>query len=119
MKVTVERTFRGVTSPKPVVIFSSSYKPDFRLIPKDEEAEYCKVLNNRKETILAPEIDLPPLLREFVSDETKEANPRMKLHFKTNVNKLSRVAKEGEKPTIEIPIGLGTPLSPKLYENCL
>ncbi|KAL5292015.1 MRPS34 family protein [Megaselia abdita] len=119
VKVTVEKTFRGVTSQKPVVIFSSSYKADFKLIPKDEEAEYCKVSNTKKQVILSPEMDLPPLLREFVIDETKQTNPRMKVHFKENLNKLSRLAKEGEKPNLEVPIGLGTPVSPKLYENCL
>lgn len=117
--MTVEKTFRGVTAPKPVVIFSSSYKADFQLIPKDEEAEYCKASQAIKEVIIAPEMDLPPLLKEFVSEETKNDSPKMKVHFKQNMNKLSRLAKEGEKPNLEVPIGLGTPVSPKLYENCL
>lgn len=119
VKVTVEKTFRGVTAAKPVIIFSSSYKADFKLIPISIEATYCKVSQDKKEVIISQEMDLPPLLREFISDETKQANPKMKTHFKENVNKISRLAKDGEKPTLEIPIGLGVPVSPKLYENCL
>lgn len=117
--MTVEKTFRGVTGLKPVEIFSSSYKADFKLIPKDEEAEYCKSVQTKKELLISSEMEMPPLLREFISDETKQINPKMKVHFKENINKFSRLAKKGEKPNIEIPIGLGTPVSPKLYENCL
>ncbi|XP_055913331.1 uncharacterized protein LOC129946970 [Eupeodes corollae] len=119
VRVTIERTFRGVTQPKPVVIYSTTYKADYRLIPKDEEAEYCKSAVQQKEMILPNEIEFPPLLREFVREETGNENPMMKVHFKKNINKLARLAEPGEKPNIEISMGLGKPVSPKLYENCL
>ncbi|KRT80812.1 hypothetical protein AMK59_4993, partial [Oryctes borbonicus] len=34
VRVLVERTFRGVTNPKPLYLESASYKTDYRLIPK-------------------------------------------------------------------------------------
>ncbi|XP_055843922.1 uncharacterized protein LOC129910529 [Episyrphus balteatus] len=118
-RVTIERTFRGVTQPKPVVLYSSTYKADYRLIPKDEEADYCKCNVTKEQLIVPREINFPPLLREFVSEETGNQNPMMKVHFKNNMNKMARLAKPEEKPTLDISMGLGKPASPKLYENCL
>lgn len=69
--------------------------------------------------ILANAIDFPPLLREFIRQETGTEEPKMKVHHKLNHNKLARLAKEDEKPTIECTMGLGTPASPKLYEGVL
>uniref|UniRef100_A0A0K8TRT1 Putative mitochondrial ribosomal protein s34 n=1 Tax=Tabanus bromius TaxID=304241 RepID=A0A0K8TRT1_TABBR len=117
VKVVVEKTFRGRTLPKPVVICSTSYKADYRLLPKNEETEYCKGASKVAEKILPRTIDLPPLLKEFISEETGNPNPTMKFHFKSGREKLSRLARDGEKPNVEVTMGLGTPLSKKLYEN--
>jgi len=71
--------------------------------------------------VLPTKIDLPPLLRELVSEETGNPNPQMKVHYKLTHNKLARLAKDGEKPTINFELGLGQPkpVSAKLYEGIL
>ncbi|XP_049318191.1 uncharacterized protein LOC105234007 [Bactrocera dorsalis] len=117
--VTVEKTWRGVINPKPVTIYRTSYKPDYELIPKEEESKYTNNTKKVSEQILANSIEFPPLLREFIRQETGVKEPLMKVHHKVNHNKLTRLAKEGEKPTIECTMGLGTPASPKLYEGVL
>lgn len=64
-------------------------------------------------------MDLPPLLRELVSKETKEENPMMKVKLNESLFSNSRLAKEGEVPDIKIKIGLGTPHpnAKSLYEG--
>ncbi|XP_037933517.1 uncharacterized protein LOC119668162 [Teleopsis dalmanni] len=116
--VTVEKTWRGVTSPKPVTIFSTSYKCDYELVPKEEEGKYLSNSKKIEEKILPNKIDMPPLLREFVTQETGEKNPMLKLHFKKTHNKFVRVAEEGEKPNVQISMGIGKPKS-SLYEGVL
>ncbi|XP_058462638.1 small ribosomal subunit protein mS34 [Malaya genurostris] len=117
VRVTVEKTFRGRTYPKLVVIESVSYKADYRLLPKHEEESYCRTVE-RQEGIVSREIELPPLLREFVHKETGKINPKIPVKIKPGHNNIYRLAKEGETPTIEIPMGLGKPASPNLYVNC-
>ncbi|XP_016977506.1 uncharacterized protein LOC108043347 [Drosophila rhopaloa] len=121
VRVTVEKTWRGVTQPKPVEIYSTSYKADYELVPQGEEGKY---LNNNKKlepVVLPTKLDLPPLLRELVSEETGNPNPQMKVHHKVTHNKLSRLAKDGEKPSINFELGVGQPkpVSAKLYEGLL
>jgi hypothetical protein len=101
-----------------VWIESSSYKPDFRLIAKNEEADYCKILGeeDEKRKLIAPKMDLPPTLRELIMRETGEQNPQMNVVIKPSHNKKHRLANEGEKPDIIIPIDIGTPTNPKLYQ---
>lgn len=114
----MEKVFRGKKYENPVSIEMSSHKPDFKLLSKKEEAEYCK-LCDREERIIAPYMDLPPLLREFVEKETGRKDIKMKVHHKESMFNNSRLAKEGEKPNVEISIGLGKP-HPKgvwLYEG--
>lgn len=101
------------------MISSTSYKADYRLIPKSEEVEYCKTDKRTEEKILPQKVEFPPLLREFIKEETGDLNPMMKLRLKTNIDKLCRIAKDGEKPNVEINMGLGKPVSPNLYEGCL
>lgn len=59
-----ERVFRGRRYPRLVQSVSATYKPDFRLIPKDEEAEWYKRLAECKpnERIYDRYVPLPPLL---------------------------------------------------------
>ncbi|EDW30395.1 GL17855 [Drosophila persimilis] len=121
VRVTVEKTWRGVTQPKPVEIYSTSYKADYELVPQAEEAKF---LSNQKKVapvVLPTKIDLPPLLREYVKEETGEANPFMKVHFKKTPNKLARMAEAGEEPTLKVSMDLGQPksVSSKLYEGLL
>lgn len=121
MRVTVEKTWRGVTQPKPVEIYSTSYKADYELVPVADEEKY---LNNKKkvEPVLLPtKIELPPLLREYVRDETGEEHPLINVHFKKTYNKLARLAQPGENPTLQVSMDLGKPkpVSSKLYEGVL
>ncbi|CAD7083554.1 unnamed protein product [Hermetia illucens] len=117
VRVTVEKTFRGRTLPRPTEICSTSYKADYKLIPKSEEEQYCKITSAMQERILPSTIDFPPLLKEFIVEETGNQNPVLNIHFKERLNKYCRIAKEGETPNVKVTMGLGTPASPKLYEN--
>ncbi|XP_061388638.1 uncharacterized protein LOC133323697 [Musca vetustissima] len=121
VKVTVEKTWRGVTLPKPVEIFSTSYKADYELVDKEDEHKYLQNTAKVEEKILNPFVEFPPLLREFISEETGNTNPQMKVHFKQTDNKFVRLAKDGEKPTIQVTMGLGQPstIAKKFYEGVL
>lgn len=113
----MEKTFRGQTYPKLVEISSVSYKADYRLLPKHEEESYCRTVQ-RAEKIIPREIDLPPLLKEFVQRETGKSGPKIPIKLKPGHNNVYRLAKDGEEPTVEICMGIGKPASPNLYANC-
>lgn len=118
VKVFVEKTFRGRTLPNLVEICSTSYKADYLLVPKDQEQIVCSATDNAQpERILPQFMDMPPLLREFVERETGQRNPQMPVKIKVNREKLARIALDGEKPTVTLTIGLGTPVSPRLYKG--
>lgn len=123
MKVLVERTFRGQTKEKPVLIESASYKADYRLIPKDEEAEYCKckVPIQTAERILPRTIEFPPVLKQLLMTEMEKKGETEELVLdvicQQGRESKYRIANEGEKPNVEIPLGLGTPASPDLYKG--
>lgn len=116
----VEKVFRGKKFDEPVNIRASSYKADFRLLSKAEEAEYCKQKPTEMK-LISPVMELPPLLKEFVMKETGRSDVKMKVHHKQNKSSYSsaRLAKEGEKPDIVVAMGLGTPhpKSKSLYEG--
>lgn len=113
----MEKVFRGRHYPKPVEIFSASYKADYQLIPKHEEAALCKVSATRAEKILPTEIELPPLLRAFVEEERGVQNPKIPVTLKHTKEKFYRLAKEGEQPTIEVGMGLVKSLNDQLLAN--
>lgn len=108
--VLVEKVFRGRKHENPVKLFSTTYKNDYRLLSKKEEAEYCKV-TERPIQLIDPMMDLPPLLKELVTKEKGCSDIQMKVHFrhKDAPKKVSRLAKEGEKPDIQIKMGIGKP----------
>lgn len=66
--VFVEKIFRGTRYKEPVEIFSVSYKPDYRLIPKDEEKLWWERLANCKPrvNVVPGSIKLPPLMKASV-----------------------------------------------------
>lgn len=121
VKVTVEKTWRGITLPKPIEIFSTSYKADYELVQKEDEHKYLQNNQKVKTKILAKEAELPPLLREFIREETGQKTPMMKVHFKPADNKFVRLAKDGETADVTMIMGLGQPaaVSLKLYEGVL
>jgi len=63
--VFVEKIFRGKRYENPVEIYGVSYKPDYRLIPKDEEQLWWDRLANckQRENVVPGSIELPPLMR--------------------------------------------------------
>lgn len=118
MKVWVEKVFRGKKFDKPISIEMSSHKPDFKLLSKKEEANYC-VPMTRQETILPSVMELPPLLREFVEKETGQKDMKIRISHKKSMFNNSRFARKGEKPNVEITMGLGKPhpISMGLYQG--
>lgn len=124
VKVLVERTFRGKTYPKPIYIESTSYKPDYQLIPKDDEKDFCKPKESiqHNEKILPKTMVLPPLLKEFLIQEMKMKGefvkePLMEIAYSRTTLRDCRIANEGEKPSFEFEIGLGKPAAPSLYKG--
>eukprot|EP00095_Tigriopus_kingsejongensis_P003606 snap_masked-scaffold1570_size35393-processed-gene-0.8 protein:Tk03606 transcript:snap_masked-scaffold1570_size35393-processed-gene-0.8-mRNA-1 annotation:"28s ribosomal protein mitochondrial" len=71
-RVLVEKVFRGYRYQEPCNVSEEVYKPDFRLVPKREEAQFCqwdKVVDYdiQKHAPYKPEfIDMPPLLKEVI-----------------------------------------------------
>lgn len=63
--VHVEKIFRGKRYKDPVEIYSVSYKPDYRLIPKDEEQLWWdRVASSQpREKVVPGSVELPPLMR--------------------------------------------------------
>ncbi|XP_046467164.1 uncharacterized protein mRpS34 [Neodiprion pinetum] len=123
VSVLVERTFRGVKFDRPVLIRAASYKSDYQLIPKDQEAAYCKIEKPRTMSILARTCDYPPLYKEMLIRKMKaKGTPiteelKLEIQHTTSTNKFARVAEEGETPTVNMTIDIGPTCSPRLYEN--
>jgi len=63
--VHVEKIFRGKHYENPVEIYSVSYKPDYRLIPKNEEQLWWDRLAKfePRNKVVPGSIKLPPLMR--------------------------------------------------------
>ncbi|KAL3275633.1 hypothetical protein HHI36_020386 [Cryptolaemus montrouzieri] len=123
VRVWVERTFRGKKYPEPYYIKAASFKADYKLIPRDEEEAYMKGSNPRPVKLMPKMIELPPLLKELVIRENiingdpPEKDNEVEAVYATNVNNNFRVVKDGEKPDVEVTMGLGKPISPGLYEG--
>lgn len=119
-----EQTFRGRKISQPVDISNVSYKTDYRLIPKEEENDYCKYIEVKKQERIFPRtMSFPPLMREMIIREMKENNeevvqePQLEIVYKIGQYTTFRIAKEGETPTVEFAPGLGTPVSHSLYKG--
>ncbi|KAJ8958160.1 hypothetical protein NQ318_006099 [Aromia moschata] len=123
VRVWVERTFRGKTDPQPVVIESASYKADYKLIPKDEEEDYCRIVRKLEGGILPKTIEFPPILKELIlrdagAKEGTTEEPRLELVYnRKSLRNRYRIAEDGEQPTVNFTMGLGKPVSPSLYEG--
>ncbi|XP_011304790.1 uncharacterized protein mRpS34 [Fopius arisanus] len=118
----VETTFRGKKDSRISQMDRSTYKTDFRLVPKDEEHKYLNWID-RPEVILPRTMELPPLLREIMvrnlraKGQKVDTPPQMTIQYNKTGIKIYRVAEEGETPTIVPTISLGPPASPQLYTN--
>ncbi|KAG0723393.1 28S ribosomal protein S34, mitochondrial [Chionoecetes opilio] len=115
----LERVFRG-RHEGVVDISKVSYKADFRLIHKHEEAAYIEAYKNCKTpdiTLISPVVEMPPLLKMVAERDGHAAKDlKIKLH---KTAKTCRLAQEGEVPTKVYNMGLGTPVSPALYEGVI
>ncbi|XP_063235540.1 small ribosomal subunit protein mS34 [Bacillus rossius redtenbacheri] len=106
VEVLVEKVFRGKKFPYPVKIRSVSYKADYRLLHKDEEADYCKLPSSAGGSVrlLPASAPFPPLLRELLVREAAArgeaaVEPKLKMLYRDNPLPLFRVAEDGETPT--------------------
>lgn len=65
----IEKIFRGHRFPTLIETYASTYKPDFQLIPKDEEEIWYKRLAECKHRtkLIHPTVPLPPLLKVFAN----------------------------------------------------
>ncbi|XP_053606487.1 uncharacterized protein mRpS34 isoform X2 [Plodia interpunctella] len=69
VRVWVEKTFRGHKLPNLTEIYRTSYKTDYKLIPKNEEAKlFAKIKNEHyfPDVVLPREIEMPPLMKTFI-----------------------------------------------------
>lgn len=57
------------------------------------------------------------ILREKLEKGEKPEEPMLPVKILSSPCKLARIAKENEQPNIKLTMGLGTPVSPSLYEN--
>ncbi|KAK7081255.1 Mitochondrial ribosomal protein, S34 [Halocaridina rubra] len=116
--VLVERVFRGVNMGV-VDLSRTAFKMDYKLVPKHEEYKYIQAAEEScpPEVKILPEtMEMPPLLKILAERENHEYK-----RLKVSVKKTGtyRIAKEGETPTVELSLGLGTPASLQLYEGVL
>lgn len=117
VKVFVEKTFRGTTCPRLVEICSTSYKADYLLVPKHQEEALLNSPPAKVERILPQTMEFPALLREFIVRETGQQNPQLPVRIKANREKIARIAADGEVPNVALTMGLGKPISPRLYKG--
>ncbi|KAG6794380.1 hypothetical protein HZU73_09944 [Apis mellifera caucasica] len=119
--VLVEQVFRGKKLPLPVQIDTVTFKPDYMLIPKDQEANYINRTKQPIQKIMPRTTNFPPLLKEILMRQKnlKEESSDLKLTIKYAPLGIKnyKIAEEGETPTVNIEIGLGEPASPSLYAN--
>jgi hypothetical protein len=80
------RVFRGVKNPEEEVL-TTGYKPDWRLIHKDEEEEVMKLdVPKRKPRIIAKDANYPPLLERMLMQEMNTTvPPKMEVSLRESV----------------------------------
>ncbi|KPI97443.1 28S ribosomal protein S34, mitochondrial [Papilio xuthus] len=126
VRVWVEKTFRGKKLEKLTEIYRTSYKPDYKLIPKHEEANLLKSIkdvHDFPDVILPRTIEMPPLMKKFIMKDHENKGMEnlkeyvMPLSYNSSPNRVARIAEGDEKPTVQFTMGLGKPASPSLYEG--
>lgn len=67
VRIWVEKTFRGRKLPNLTEIYRTSYKPDYKLIPKNEEAKLLNAVGlHETQEILPNRIEMPALMKKFI-----------------------------------------------------
>lgn len=74
VRVWVEKTFRGRKLPTITEIYRTSYKTDYQLIPKKEEALLLAAVKEQiaSEEILPNKVEMPPLMKKFIEQENEK-----------------------------------------------
>ncbi|KAK4880181.1 hypothetical protein RN001_008327 [Aquatica leii] len=120
VKVWVEKTFRGRTFPEPIPMLGSTYKADYRLIPKDEVDDYCKCSTPRIENKILPKTTtFPPILWELIvrgmkANKQPIIEPELPLVYTQGRESYYRAAKDNENPNAELQKGFGPPVTSTL-----
>ncbi|XP_073968718.1 mitochondrial ribosomal protein S34 [Rhodnius prolixus] len=113
----VEKVFRGRRYPQVVEMEGTTYKADYRLVPKSEENSLWERVASTKltERILPDSVPFPPLLSHILEQERSSPGEalRLKLIVKQGPDNFYRICKEGEIPTEEIK----KTKFPELYES--
>lgn len=115
--VTCERVFKGILYKKPVVLAFETVRPDYALVPKHEEHKYKPLTTEeqvREKNIYPSHTEYPPMLRKMLM-ESGVADPKLRLAIPEEkvLPNLYRVAKDGERPTLDFPTGFGTAINKK------
>ncbi|CAH2039690.1 unnamed protein product, partial [Iphiclides podalirius] len=126
VRIWVEKTFRGRKLEKLTEIYRTSYKPDYKLIPKHEEEKLLELAETKQQSsdiVLPRTIEMPPLMKKFIiKDHEKKGMEILKeyvmpLSYNFSPNRVHKIAEGDEKPTIQFTMGLGKPASSSLYEG--
>ncbi|XP_059475012.1 uncharacterized protein LOC132196413 [Neocloeon triangulifer] len=119
VSVRCEKYWRGKKL-SDVFMNGSTYKADFKLIPKSEEAEYCKVIETSEKRDPRPATaDFPPLFRELLKRE-KGTLSHLTLQYKrTEYNRMvDPSGHEVSKPD-KSNAQFGKPVATRFYESVL
>lgn len=125
----VEEVFRGMKADEIVQIQASTFKPDFRLIPRHKEAEfYNGIIPKDKITYNTYPRSAPmlPIMKELIKRQHKaaglpvtEEDLTIPLKYSNQgLFKTYRVCEEGEEPSVKgIDFSLGQVIAPRLYKT--
>lgn len=123
MVALVEKVFRGKVYPDHEQLEATTYKNDFRLVPKEEEEAFCRKNECRREPekVFPAYGEYPPLFKRFIIRNMKLAgeqvneDPKMKMKYRQE-NCNYRIAKEGEQPTVDLNI-MANKIHPEIYPD--
>lgn len=89
-RVYVERVFRGYKIPRPVELESTSYKPDYILMPKDWTPPPLPEVKVRE---VPSTVEFPPLLNYILKQEKgTEELPAISMKIKRGINNRYKLA---------------------------
>ncbi|EFN83788.1 uncharacterized protein LOC105183878 [Harpegnathos saltator] len=110
----VDEVFRGRKNSKPTQYDLSTYKPDFMLVPKDQEHLYLERTVMPVKKVVPRTMEFPPLFTEMLMHQmrangiAKSEKPQLTLHY--NDSRLDiknyRIAEEDEAPTMKFDLGM-------------
>lgn len=84
MRVWVEKTFRGKKLSNITEIYRTSYKPDYKLIPKNEEGKLLAKVDKAHDhpnIILPNSIEMPPLMKKFITKDHEKKGLEVSIYF--------------------------------------